>query len=180
MPNYEKYALVWENMRRTRGSQSAPGQSSFIMQTTAITMASLCCRENIAMPICPFVQFMAGEIETATSYLIPAPGSQCSEPLPLSLNTYILSPQSKVGPEKSCVELRFLLELRLNLNMNTRNTAGCWGVPWCPVAWVVLPGYKQPGVGGGECSSLCVSPASSQHNYQGVLFCVWWKMWNRE
>ena len=152
------------------------------MQTTAITMASLCCRENIAMPICPFVQFMAGEIETATSYLIPAPGSQCSEPLPLSLNTYILSPQSKVGPEKSCVELRFLLELRLNLNMNTRNTAGCRGVPWCPVAWVVLPGYKQPGVGevSSEYSSPCVSPASSQHNYQGVLFCVWWKMWNRE
>ena len=124
---------------------------------------------NANMSICPVY---GGEIETATSYLIPAPGSQCSEPLPLSLNTYILSPQSKVGPEKSCVELRFLLELSLNLNMNTRNTAGCRGVPWCPVAWVVLPGYKQPGVGGGECSSLCVSPASSQHNYQGVLFCV--------
>ena len=52
------------------------------------------------MPICPFVQFMAGEIETATSYLIQAPGSQCSGTLPLSLNTYILSPQWIVGPEK--------------------------------------------------------------------------------
>ena len=51
------------------------------------------------MPICPFVQFMAGEIETATSYLIPAPGSQCSEPLPLSLNTYILLSR-KLGRKK--------------------------------------------------------------------------------
>ena len=119
-------------------------------------------------------------------YLIPHTGTRQS--VQRATSTFIEYIHSLSSVEswagKSCVELRFHLELSLNLNMNTRNTAAGWGVPWPGRCYQAINSrgggefsaphsacHQSPARGGRECSAVLDGKCGIENGAQ--LASVW-------